>query len=473
MDRRKFLKVSAGLAAAAAGTMAGYKLLRAASTPAPSTPKRPPEGAPNLLFIFPDQWRAQALGCVGDPNVKTPNMDRLASEGVIFTNAYATYPLCSPCRSSIITGRWPHTNGEIQNGILLPDGEVSIAEVLRDQMGYKTGYVGKWHLNDAQYVPPGWRRQGFDLWAGYNSGGTGGGGGYWSYTYYRDSPDPIVVNCARQVPTPSCFQPNHFTNIATEFMNLSRQLCQPFHIFVGWKPPHPPWEDVPEEYAAMYPPDSIELRPNVPPSEEATARADAQKYYGLITNLDDNVGRLMEALEDLGVEDNTIVAFTADHGEMLGSHGYYAKNRPLDESSHIPLIIRYPKKIPAGTRVDSLVSSADVVPTLLSLCGAPIPAGVQGIDLTGLINGGGGGHPQNSIYMEGMMKTTNSWRAVRKDNYMYSVNVNAGNTSQYYLFDMNGDPYQMSNLAGQGRPLETEMRDLLYWWKSELGDNTW
>ena len=116
------------------------------------------------------------------------------------------------------------------------------------------------------------------------------------------------------------------------------------------------------------------------------------------------------------------------------------------------------------------------MPTLLSLCGAPVPDAVQGIDLTGLIDGGGGGHPQNSIYMEGRMNNaTNSWRAVRKDNYMYSVNANPGNTSQYYLFDMNEgqDPYQMSNLAGQGRPLEGEMRSLLYWWKAELRDNTW
>jgi len=465
MDRRRFLKVSAGLAVAAAGTLAGYRLLRAASTPAPSSPKQPPEEAPNVLLVFPDQWRAHAMGHMGDPNVRTPNMDRLASESVIFANAYSTNPVCSPCRSSILTGRWPHTTGVIQNNILLPDAEVTIAEVLRG-MGYKTGCIGKWHLDGPgdplsppAYVPPGWRRQGFDYWA------VGPGHQYWNSYYYGDTPDPIYM---------PGYQPDWQTDLAIEFMRLSRQLCRQFFLYLSLGPPHPPWDDVPPEYAALYDPEAFELRPNVPPEVEAEARTEAQKYYGLITSLDDNMGRLMEAIKDLGIEENTVIAFTADHGEMLGSHGLWHKGRPLDEACHVPLIFRYPKGIPAGTRVDSPVSSADVVPTLLSLCEAPIPAGVQGLDLTGLISGGGGGHPQNSIYIEGRMQSASgSWRAVRKDDYMYSVNVNPPNTSQYYLFDMGEDPYQMNNLAGQGLPLEAELRSLLYWWKAELGDNTW
>jgi len=442
----------------------------------PSTPKRAPEEAPNLLFVFVDQWRAQALGHMGDPNVKTPNLDGLASEGAIFTNAYSTYPLCSPCRASIITGRWPHANGVIRNGILLPDEEVSIAEVLRD-MGYRTGYVGKWHLDGkgkgipgqkghstpGGYVPPGWRRQGFEFWAGFNLGHF-----YWDSHYWRDSPEALDMT--------GTYEPDYQTDLALQFLEKSHEADRPFYLFVSWGPPHGPHVP-PEEYAALYDPEGIELRPNVPEEKVRRAQAESQKYYGMCTNLDDNLKRLMDKLKELGIEDNTVVCFTTDHGDMLGSHGFYKKNRPLDEASHVPLIIRYPRAI-QKKEIDSLVSSADIMPTLLSLCGAPIPGGVQGIDLTGLIDGSGGGHPQNSVYMEGWIgKTTEDergppdWRAVRKDEYMLTINVGDGTTR--YLFDMGADPYQMNNLAGQGLPLEEELRNLLYWWKSGLGDNLW
>jgi len=181
------------------------------------------------------------------------------------------------------------------------------------------------------------------------------------------------------------------------------------------------------------------------------------------------VGRLMEAIKDLGIEENTVIAFTADHGEMLGSHGFWHKGRPLDEACHVPLIFRYPKGIPAGTRVDGPVSSADVVPTLLSLCGAPIPAPVQGVDLSSLVTSRKGAEPE-SIYMEGRMGRPEEWRAVRKDSYMLSINASIRETE--YLFDMKDDPYQMENLAGRPEyaEVEGELRSLLFRWAERTGD---
>ena len=244
----------------------------------PSTPKRAPEEAPNLLFVFVDQWRAQALGHMGDPNVKTPNLDGLASEGVVFANAYSTNPVCSPCRSSIITGRWPHTNGVIQNGVLLPDEEVSIAEVLHDR-GYQTGYIGKWHLDGrgkgvpgqkghsapGNYVPLGWRRQGFEFWAGFNRGHY-----YWDSHYWLDPPEAVDMT--------GTYEPDYQTDIAVEFIQQNRQ--GPFYLFVSWGPPHTPLKP-PKEYAALYDAEEIELRPNVPPEEYERARAQTAAYYAV------------------------------------------------------------------------------------------------------------------------------------------------------------------------------------------------
>jgi len=424
------------------------------------------ESTPNLLFVFADQWRAHALGCTGDTQVKTPNLDGLAEEGVLFTKAYSSNPVCSPCRSSIITGRFPHQTGVITNKIQLRDGEVSIAEVLRD-MGYETGYIGKWHLDGtgrgvpgqgdytppSGYVPPGWRRQGFEFWAGFNRGHF-----YWDSHYWRDSPEAVDMT--------GTYEPDYQTDIAVEFIQQNRQ--GPFYLFVSWGPPHTPLTP-PKEYAALYDAEEIELRPNVPPEEYERARAQTAAYYAMITSLDHNLGRMLETLKDLGIKDNTIVAFTTDHGDLLGSHGHYRKGRPLDESSHVPFIVRYPEAVQAGQRVDSPVSSVDIMPTLLSLCGAPIPEPVQGVDLSGLVTSKRGPEPE-SIYMEGRMGRPEEWRAVRKDSYMLSINASIRETE--YLFDMKGDPYQMENLAGRPEyaEVEGELRSLLFRWAERTGD---
>ncbi|MGH2370964.1 MAG: sulfatase-like hydrolase/transferase, partial [Chloroflexota bacterium] len=209
--------------------------------------------------------------------------------------------------------------------------------------------------------------------------------------------------------------------------------------------PHTPLNP-PEAYRARYDPARLALRPNVPPQDEAQAREELAGYYGHISALDVHLGRLLDDLERLGMAARTLVVFTSDHGDLLGSHGLYRKGSPLEESSRVPLLLRWPDGLPAGSRPDVLAASVDIAPTLLSLCGAPVPPGVQGHDLSPWLRAEGGepGGP-DAVYLEGRMGTPAEWRAVRTRRHMLATDARG---EPAYLFDLDTDPYQMTNLAG-------------------------
>ena len=167
--------------------------------------------APNVLIVLADQLRGQALGCAGDPNVRSPSFDRLAAEGVLVERAFTTNPVCTPARAALLTGRYPHTTGLIHNNLRLPEAEVTFAEVLRER-GYATGYIGKWHLDGEErpgFVPPGPRRQGFDYWAAFNRGHR-----HWDSIYYRDTAEPIHEGG---------YEPDYQTDLALEFIRGHRE----------------------------------------------------------------------------------------------------------------------------------------------------------------------------------------------------------------------------------------------------------
>jgi len=400
-------------------------------------------GTPNLVFVFADQLRAEATGCAGNEQVRTPNLDRLADEGVYFPNAYTTDPVCSPARASILTGRYPHNHGVVANGVRLPATERSIARHLGES-GYETGYVGKWHLDGDErpgYVPPGPRRHGFEHWYGFNCdhGHLDG--------HPRFDPDGNVTRV-------DGYQPEIQTGYAIDF--VEEHADDPFCLFLSWGPPHTPF-DAPGRYSDLYPEEDVEFRPNVPGSETSVVRGDLAEYYAMVTSLDDNLGRLLDALERLGLEEETIVCFTSDHGEMLGSLGRYRKGTPFEESIHVPLIVRYPDRIEAGLTLDAAVSLCDLAPTLLALCDVPVPDRVDGRDLAPYLTGASTDDLTDGVYVEGKLPWCSAeWRALRTERYLLCIDRLL---EVVYLFDTEEDPYQMENLA-EREPLPDVAWDL-------------
>ncbi len=408
---------------------------------------------PNLLFILADQWRPQTLPSSGDPDLEAPHLKRLAREGAHFSRVYATNPVCSPSRASVLTGRYPHACGMPRNNLLLPLEERTMAEALR-QAGYATGYIGKWHLDGEDrpgFVPPGPRRRGFDYWAAFNRGHS-----YFSSTYYRDADTPIRAEG---------FEPDYQTDLAIRFIEENRS--RPFYLFLSWGPPHTPRRP-PPKYEKFYDPRRFHLRSNVPESYAGQARAGLAGYYGLCTALDENLGRILAAVDRAGLADDTLVAFTADHGDMVGSHGLEYKGVPFEESARIPLLMRYPRRVEAGRVDQTLVSNADYMPTLLAACGAAIPAGVQGRDLSRQLLDGAGGGPE-SVFSYGRLGTAGEWRMIVRGLDKLVVGRDMQPT---HLYNLGHDPNEMNNLVsdtGRARSRD-ELRALLMDWMRRLGD---
>ncbi|MGC9316847.1 MAG: sulfatase family protein [Armatimonadota bacterium] len=418
-------------------------------------PEEQPDRRPNLLFVFADQMRAQACGFMGNEQVRTPTMDRMAQQGVVFENAVSTCPVCTPYRASMLTGRYPLTCRTAMNDVRLPVEELTIAEVLRDA-GYETGYVGKWHL-DGQYrggfTPPGERRQGFDFWAVAECTHA-----YMNSFYYRDDPEPIWIEG---------YDADHHTDLAIDY--IREHSSDEFCLFLSWGPPHDPYWEMPDEYE-VYDPADIKLRPN---TAEA-AREDIAGYYSHITALDRNLGRLLDALDEQGIAEDTIVVFTSDHGDMLGAHGLQRKQKPWEESLMVPFVMQWPGAIPGGLRTQTLINAPDVMPTLLSLMGVAIPETVQGYDLSGAATGTGGIEPTsayiaNPMPFPGDMHEGGEWRGVRTRTHTYVETLDG----PWLLYDNVRDPYQRTNLVDDPAAAGTleELQAELAGWMEEIGDD--
>lgn len=450
-SRREFLKKTGALAAGAVLSGAlGLECLAA-------EPKR----KPNVVFVFADQLRSQALGCYGDKQALTPNIDKLASEGARFTNAISTWPVCSPFRAMLMTGRYPMSNGVIYNEYPIWDGQTCIADVLKAQ-GYETGYIGKWHLSGGIPDTNKGRRLGFDTWM---------------------MPDGSILTDSDGKQT---WRPEVQTDKALEYIKSNKD--KPFCLFMSWNPPHNPYI-APDKYMKQFPNDKIEFRTNVAerelvdeqlrkhpmqPGSEKT-RADWRKtidtddelreilsgYYSATHGLDACVGRIMETLDDLGIADDTILVFSSDHGDMIGSHRMCLKQEPFEESISIPFIVRYPRMIPKGTVTDGLLSPIDMMPTLLGLAGAPIPSSVEGLSVADAALGKRSDQQDAVLLMKmqpgGGPWTINAatpWRGVRTKTHTYARLEDGG---PWILYDNKSDPYQMKNLVND--PAHNALRD--------------
>ncbi len=409
---------------------------------------------PNVVFVFGDQWRAQATGYAGDSNVKTPHLDALADESINFTHALAGCPVCSPYRASFLTGQHPLTHGVFVNDVYLKHRAVSLAEAFTDA-GYDTAYIGKWHVDGhgrSNYIPPE-RRQGFDYWKvlecthHYNR----------SAYYAGDSEEKLYWNGYDAIAQ---------TRDAQDYIRRNGGE-KPFLLVLSWGPPHAPYDTAPDEFKALYRPETIKLRSNVPAEYAEQSRGLLAGYYAHCSALDFCIGELLGTIREKGIEGNTIFVFTSDHGDMLGSQGHEKKQRPWDESIRVPFLLRYPA-LPGWRpgKLDALIDAPDIMPTLLGLCGLNTPDSVEGLDFSDLIRGGD--DPSDGAVVIMCPQTFGQWnkihhngkeyRGLRTKRYTYVRTLDG----PWLLYDNENDPYQLENLVNNNS--YSELRNELDVW---------
>jgi arylsulfatase A-like enzyme len=370
---------------------------------------------PNLLFIFTDEQRADTLAAYGNNKIHMPNLNRLAAQSTVFTQAYVTQPVCTPSRSSLLCGLYPHSNGLIENNIALPASIPCLPEMVEDRE-YATGYVGKWHLGDEIFA-----QHGFSEWRAIDD----------EYNRYY-SPDRdqsarstyhhwLLANgfrpenghtfnrreCAR---LPEQFgKPAYVAREASRFLRENKD--RPFILYVNFFEPHMPFfgprDDQYDPAAIPLPANFNDLPDGDNPfktrlfqqhyyinghsGQELKTEADWRRmiahYWGLCSLVDTHAGTILNTLDECGLSDNTIVVFTSDHGDMMGSHRLLAKCVMFEEAARVPFLVRIPGQH-VSHRVSGPVSQIDVVPTLLDLLGQPIPPHLQGKSLAPLLRAG-------------------------------------------------------------------------------------
>ena len=270
----------------------------------------------NVLFVFSDQQRYSAVGANGNEVVRTPNLDRMATEGMVCDNMFSNHPLCSPFRAILLTGRYGWRNGVIDNEYA-PFRDIPTLPGTLRASGYHTGHIGVWHLGVGPYPPE--DRYGLDYLAAVE----GTGGNYFDQRYFENERGPTRHRG---------WSPVVETDLAIRFLEAhqAQRQSDPFALFVSWRPPHWPYPQYPDEYK-LYDPADVDLPGNVPPHMADFARREIADYYGCCTGLDAQMGRLLDALDRLDLTDDTIVCFTSDHGDHLSSHGF---GKPYDRWMH-------------------------------------------------------------------------------------------------------------------------------------------
>jgi len=410
---------------------------------------------PNIVFLLTDQWRLQALGYAGNQQVKTPNIDQLASESTNFTHAISGWSVCCPWRASMLTGQYPLTHGVFVNDVPIGSDPVGMGDAF-NQAGYDTAYIGKWHVGGngrSNYIEPE-DRLGFEYFKALEC------------THdYNDS-----AYYAGDDPTKRVWEGYDVFAQADDAMSYIRDHEQenPFLLLLSWGPPHNPYQTAPQEYRDMYDPDDIQLRPNVPPDMQKKAREWIAGYYAHCTAIDKSVGDILQTLRDTGIEDDTIVIFASDHGDMLGSQDQQRKQRPWEESIRVPFLVRVPEH--GATTTSAMINAHDILPTLLGLCDIAIPDTVEGRDFSPVFDGGE--DPSNGVALlacfhpfgeYAVSRDGREYRGVRTLQYTYTRTLDG----PWQLYDNHADPYQLTNLindpdyADIQQQLEQTMQRLL------------
>jgi arylsulfatase A-like enzyme len=395
---------------------------------------------PNVVFVFADQWRAQATGFAGDQNVITPNLDKLATRSIVFTTAVSTTPVCCPYRASLLTGQYPLTHGIFMNDAPLDPKSNTMGKIYK-AAGYNTAYIGKWHVDGhgrSNYIPPE-RRQGFDYWKALECTHN-----YNNSLYFAN--DDTVASKWKG------YDAYEQTLDAQSYIKGHAQQEKPFLLVLSWGTPHEPYNTAPENYRKKYENRDIQMRPNVPDQFKEKALKDLKGYYAHINALDDYLAMLLKTIDENGIANNTIFVFTSDHGDMLYSQGMEKKQRPFDESIRVPFLLRYPEiQNGKGKTIEAPFNTPDILPTLLGLCKIQIPSSIEGKDLSTYLEGKKELKDNNALIVS--ISPFGQWlrkdggaeyRGIRTKRYTYVRKL----TGPWLLFDNLSDPYQQNNLIG-------------------------
>ncbi|MFP4029480.1 MAG: sulfatase [Candidatus Brocadiia bacterium] len=421
---------------------------------------------PNVIVVLCDQLRRDALSIYGDPNIETPNLDRMAGEGVRFDNACSTYPVCVPFRFTLMTGKYAHTRMIPAIEWRMSPAERTLADEF-NEAGYETMYVGKWHLSGGQNHMPGYgaRREGvrpvpphlqgrWKHWRGFELRNSP----FDTYYFVDDDPTPRKLEG---------YQTDGLFDLGMDLITDKHREGQPFACVISVEPPHPPFE-APKELEEKWlgididlPPNFLnEERPQMDPDSSSRGSLDRDKiirqrqlYYAMVENLDHNMGRLQNYLAEEGLQRNTIVLFASDHGEMLGAHSLRAKQYPFEESCGIPLIGAGPGLEP-GRVVRDPVATEDLFPTILGLCGLQPGHEVSGTDLSPLMRGERHNLDRPGVMLEFVSEIRppaplHQWcyRGFRSERYKYTVAGDLTGFQPWQFFDLREDPYEMNNLV--------------------------
>jgi len=457
---------------------------------------------PNVLILMTDQQRADCLGCAGHPLLRTPNMDRLAAEGMRFTHACTVSPICMPARASFISGRYVHSHAMWNNKGQLPATDETMFHHLQ-RSGYCTAHIGKSHyyehrgghlrehedymhargfdyvhettgpwatLTTDSYMTDDWQRKGLlDAFReDYRKRRAFGPAAVW--------PSPLP---------PEEFLDSYIGRQAVRFIE-EYDRDEPFALFVGFGGPHEPW-DAPAEYAAMYEP--AKTPPPIEPADpgawvpedaaewqrlgrrDALTRQDVQRiranYYGKITLIDEWFGRILQACQAKGVLDDLVVIFWSDHGEMAGDHQLLHKSRFFESALRVPLIIRWPGRVQPGCTSSALAETVDIMPTLLEGLGCEVPRRCQGRSLWRVLR-----DPAATLRDAAFSEILAYGRRnimIRTDRYKYAVHEDGRG---YMLYDLDEDPREQNNLIGHPdmRRIEADLRDRLLRFLCEAQD---
>ena len=417
---------------------------------------------PNLLIILSDQLRRQALGCYGDPDARTPHIDHLAQHSVRFANACSTYPICVPFRFTFMTGEYAHTR--LVPGIewAMSPAERTLADEFNDG-GYHTAYVGKWHLagghgrmgSAAQCgrTPVRPMHQGrWQKWLGFELRNDP------FDTYYFEDNDPTPHPLGK-------YQTDGLFDLGMDHLAHGWDRSSPFCMCISVEPPHNPFVAPPQLQKAWEARD-IQLPANFTAPDATTRQRfilDRKRYYAMVENLDQNVGRIRHFLTEQGLAENTILVFVSDHGELNGSHGLGSKQWPYEESVGIPLIVHDPRS--PGQKASVLndpTCTEDLFPTFLGLTGLKPSKPMVGSDLSGLIAGTKKTLDRESVLLEfvsehraGATFHDAVWRAVRSRRFKYVVKGDNFGATPWLFFDLENDPEEQHNLLDTPNYQET------------------
>jgi arylsulfatase A-like enzyme len=393
-------------------------------------------------------------------------MKRMAAEGFTADNLCANYPVCSPARAMLLTGRWPHETGVVDNATrdssFLRSGEQTLGNLFSNA-GYDTAYVGKWHLGSPQRAHDEFGFEHSIIWTKSNQ--------HWNSRY-------IDVGGERR--ESNAYNATQMTDQLLEF--IARPRSKPFFATVSWNPPHSDYVDAPEKFAALYPDeDAIPFRANHHEVEAKWRNVFAQRYRGYhahISAIDAELGRLRAALDRLGLGTNTLLVYTSDHGGMMASHGHYGKRLPYAESLQVPFLASAPGRITPGSRSAAPLGLVDVPATLCALAGVAIPDEMRGRDFSPALRGETGFVRDSQFIMnvrndhapeiEMISEVPPLFRGVVTDRYTYALT----SEGPWLLFDNREDPLQQRNFVADRSRAEVrdELHERVLHWIRSSGD---